>query len=131
MSHRHAIVWLDHFHGTVIDFSIDDANTVKVRSKLEAAQVHTKSGSLGSGHLAEDVDFYAQVVAAIGGASEVVVVGPGLAKTAFKKFVEERFPHVARRIVGVETMDHPTDGQLLAFARTYVRRVDNLLQHPL
>lgn len=127
MSHRHAIVWLDHFHGTVIDFSIDHANTVKVRSELEAPQVHMKSGPQGSGHLPEDVDFYAQVVAAIGDAAEVVVVGPGVAKTAFKKFVEERFPHVAERIVGVETVDHPTDGQLLAFGRSYVRRVDNLL----
>jgi stalled ribosome rescue protein Dom34 len=127
MSHRHAIVWLDHFNATIIDFSVSHARTQVVDTDLEHPQVHRKSGPQGSGHLPDDHEFYARVATAIGDAAEVIVTGPGVAKISFKKFLDSRFPAVAERVVAVETTDHPTAGQLLAFARQYFRRVDSLL----
>ena len=35
-----------------------------------------------------------------------------------------------KRVVGVETLDHPSDRELLAYARKYFRRVDSLLGPP-
>ena len=50
----------------------------------------------------------------------VLLVGPGVAKTHFVKHLEGHHEkELARRIVGTETMDHPTDAQIVAFARKY------------
>ncbi|MEZ5247858.1 MAG: hypothetical protein R2713_01160 [Ilumatobacteraceae bacterium] len=33
---------------------------------------------------------------------------------------------MAKKVLGIEALDHPSDGQLLAFAKQYFRRVDAL-----
>jgi hypothetical protein len=33
---------------------------------------------------------------------------------------------IADKVVGIETVDHPTDGQLLAYAKKYFHKVDAL-----
>lgn len=127
MTHRHAIVWLDHYHATVTDFSVDHTHSVSISSAGEVPQLHIRAGRPGSGHIANDVNFFADVVTALGEAKEILIVGPGLARTAFARFVIERHPRVAKRVVGVEPMDHPTDRELLAFAKKYFHRTDQLL----
>jgi len=129
MSYKHAVVWMDHQHATVIDFSIDDQHVVKVSSG-EPRKLHRKSGAMGSGKAPEDLELYEAVVAALGDSVEIVVVGPGNAKTSFLKHVEKKHPAFQKRVVGVETLDHPSDRELLAYARKYFRRVDSLLGPP-
>jgi hypothetical protein len=67
------------------------------------------------------------VVESMASAKEVLVVGPGSAKLELIKHVHAHDPAVSKKIVGVETVDHPTDPQLLAFAKRYFLKVDNLL----
>jgi stalled ribosome rescue protein Dom34 len=130
MSFKHAIVWIDHQHATVIDFSIDDQHLVKLDSSSRQRKLHRKSGPMGSGHAPDDAEFFEAVVVALGTSIEIVVVGPGTAKTAFVKHVQHKHAQVAKRIVGTETLDHPSDRELLTFARKYFRRVDSLLGNP-
>ena len=52
--------------------------------------------------------------------------GPGNAKTAFMTYVGERHPDTARQIIGVETQSHPSDAELLAWAKKYFKAVDQL-----
>lgn len=33
---------------------------------------------------------------------------------------------MADKVIGVETVDHPTDGQVLAYARRYFRAADQM-----
>jgi hypothetical protein len=54
----------------------------------------------------------------------VLVTGPGLAKTEFVKYVARHDPALLERIVAVETVDHPSDGALVAHARAYFRGAD-------
>ena len=126
MSYQHAVVWLDHLRAVVIDFSIDKEHVHVVASDTEQRQVHRKSGLPGSGKAAEDHVFFDHVVAAIGDAREVLILGPGTAKQSFKKDLDKRHPRVAALVVGVESADHPTVDEQLAFARKYFRKVDNL-----
>ncbi len=126
MSFQHAVVWLDHLRAVVIDFSVDKDHVHFVASDTEQRQLHRKSGTPGSGKAADDHDFFDSVVGAIGDAREVLIVGPGNAKTAFKKDLDHRHPQVADLVVAVETLDHPQVDDLLAFARKYFKRVDNL-----
>jgi len=50
----------------------------------------------------------------------VLVVGPGSAKLAFIKHVHKHHHALDDKIVGVETVDHPTDKQLVGYIRKYL-----------
>jgi hypothetical protein len=52
--------------------------------------------------------------------------GPSTAKLQFLKYVHAHEPKLEQRIVGMETVDHPTDAQLAAFARRYFRAADRM-----
>ena len=71
--------------------------------------------------------FYDEVARHLAEAGEILVTGPGTAKTELIHHLEEKHPAVARRVVKVETLDHPTDGQLLALARKQFKAIDRML----
>lgn len=127
MSHIHAVVWLDHREAKVVDFSVDDKHVVNVHHKGGHRQVHHRAGVMGSGHSADDGHFFDAIVQALDDAQEILVTGPGNAKIGFREHVAKKHAAVSRRIVGVEPLDHPTEGELLAYARKYFKRVDNML----
>jgi stalled ribosome rescue protein Dom34 len=127
MSHVHAVVWLDHRHAKVVDFSVDDKHVVNVHHAGGHRQVHHKAGSTGAGHPADDAAFFEQIVVALADAQEILITGPGTAKAGFRDHVAKRHAALAKRIVGVETLDHPTEGELLAHARKVFKRVDAML----
>lgn len=126
MSYGHAIVWLDHLHATVIGFSRDHSETIELVSLSPNRQIHRKSGIPGSGHAPDDVELFGQVASALDDTREILITGPGTAKVAFTRYIDQRHPALAKRIVGTETLDHPSDGELLAYARKYFKRVDQL-----
>lgn len=53
-----------------------------------------------------------------------LILGPGLAKTHFQKYLTSHYPKA--NIVGVETTDKLTDGEILDFAHRYFRKFDSL-----
>jgi len=126
MSHQHAVVWIDHLHAKVIDFNVTDQHVTAVEREGGQRQVHRKSGIPGSGKEPIDHRFFDEVADGLGEAKEILLVGPGAAKTELHKDLRVRHPAVARCIVAVETADHPSDGELLAFARKYFKRYDAL-----
>jgi stalled ribosome rescue protein Dom34 len=127
MSHVHAVVWLDHREARVVDFSVDEKHAVTVHHAGGHRQVHHRAGASGSGHTNDDTHFFDEIVTALGDAQEVLVTGPGTAKVAFREHVAKRHAALGKRIVGVETLDHPTEGELLAHARKVFKRVDAML----
>ena len=126
MSYQHAVLWIDHVHARVIDFTVDDKHVTAVEREGGQRQVHRRSGVPGSGKSPTDHAFFDDVTAALGDAREILIVGPGSAKTELLHELEARHAAVAKRVVGVEGADHPTDGELLAFARKYFKKVDAL-----
>jgi stalled ribosome rescue protein Dom34 len=126
MSYVHAIVWLDHLNARIFAFSDGDGETIPIESQSEQRQLHRKSGKPGSGHAPDDVALFGEIVAAVADVREILITGPGTAKLAFRRYVEQRHHELARRIVGVESIDLPSDGELAAYGRKYFRRVDQL-----
>ena len=126
MTDTHAVVWLDHRDARIITFSRDHRETVEVHSDTEERRIHRKGGVVGSGHLADDHAFFDDVVAQVGNIREVLITGPGTAKTAFSTYVRSHHPDLARRIGGVKTLKRVTDGELEAFGRRAFRAIDQL-----
>ena len=60
-------------------------------------------------------------------AGAVLVTGPAGAKTELVKHISQHDPKLMKSIVGIETLDHPSDGRLLAHARYYCAAEDRML----
>lgn len=130
MSFAHAVVWLDHSEAHVLHFNDSAAESEKVRAHSLHQHRHRRAGSVGSGHAAEDEAFYHAVASAVADAQEILIVGPAGAKTVLMKHMQRHDPKIAQCVVGIETVDHPSDGQLLAYARHYFVKADRMRGDP-
>ena len=125
---HHAVVWIDHKKADIVRFDRSaDAETI-VRHKDAPRTIHHKAGTPGPGHIAEDPHYLAAVAEALQPAQEILIVGPGDVKLELRAYLEKRAPDIAKRVVGVEASDHPTDGELLAMARKYFVGADRMLK---
>jgi stalled ribosome rescue protein Dom34 len=127
MSHYHAVVWLDHSEAHVMHITPDDVEKSVVQPTNPHKKLHSKSGTVGAGKAAEDHVYYHAIVEALQGAQEILVVGPAQAKLQLVKHIQAHDQAMAGKVVGVETIDHPTDGQLVAYARKYFVAKDKML----
>jgi len=115
MSIRHAAVWIDHKEARIFHIEPDrfDTNTIKAPHHQLTPKADEQGRHAGSGH------FFHEVAGALKDAQEILVVGPSSAKLDFIRHLHRHDHALEPRIVGVETMDHPTDGQLVAYVRHY------------
>jgi stalled ribosome rescue protein Dom34 len=127
MSHYHAVVWLDHAQAHVMHVSPDDVEKSIVYPTHPHPHLHVKNGTLGSGRSAEDEAYYHAIVEALKGAKEILIVGPASAKLQLVKHIHAHDKAMVERIVGIETVDHPTDAQVVAYARKYFIVKDKML----
>lgn len=126
MSLSHAVVWIDHQEAHVIHFNANASESEIIKTKSKHKQVHQKAGVTGSGHNSTDHNYLHQVIQALVGIDEVLIVGPGSAKLELFKHAHSYDSKISEKIVGVETVDHPSDRQLLAHAKKYFIRIDNM-----
>lgn len=127
MSHYHAVVWLDHNEANVMHISPDDVEKSVVSPAAPHRNLHRKRGSVSGGRQPEDQSYYHEIVEALAGAAEILVVGPGQAKLELIKHIHSHDRAVSDKVIGVETVDHPSDAQLVAFARKYFVAKDRML----
>ncbi len=126
MSFSHAVVWIDHQEAHVIQFNADASESEIIKTKSKHPHLHQKSGILGSGNTGTDQNYLHEVILAVSKANEILIVGPGSAKLELLKHANKHDATVSEKIIGIETVDHPSDGQLLTYAKKYFIRVDNL-----
>ena len=123
-SHYHAVVWIDHRQARIFHFNTIDAEELTVHPENPIINLHHKANSIGSGHASEDQTFLEKVTESIADAGAVVIVGPANAKNELVKHIKRVHPGMAIKIEGVETVDHPTDGELVSYARNYLKSAD-------
>ena len=124
--HSHAVVWIDHREARVLEFNPTDEEERVLRPHDRIAHIHHHANTIGSGHAAEDQKFLHQVAESLAGVKAVLVTGPANAKLELVKHIEKHDPQLAKIIAGVEALDHPTDGELVAHARRYFRAADRM-----
>ncbi|MFZ4479952.1 MAG: translational machinery protein [Rhodoferax sp.] len=127
MSHYHALVWIDHTEAHVMHISPDDVEKSLIHPNGSHNKLHAHAGALGSGRAPENQDYYHRVANALAGAQEILIVGPAQAKLQLIKHIHGHAPALAAKVIGVETVDHPSDGQLVAYARKYFLAKDQML----
>ena len=126
MSHYHCVVWIDHREAHVIQFNPDAAEASVVHPQSKHERLHHKHGVVGAGKAPENHAYYQSVADAIHDAGEILIVGPSSAKLELFKHLQLHAPATAARVVSVETVDHPSDGELLKFARHHFSADDRM-----
>jgi stalled ribosome rescue protein Dom34 len=127
MAHYHAVIWLDHSEAHVFHFTPDEVERLTAHSSNPRAHQHHKRGSTGSSDEKEDHAYFEHVTGLLKGAQEILVVGPAKAKLDLIKHIHKHHQDMVPKIAGVETLDHPTDGQLIAYARKYFHAKDRMI----
>lgn len=114
--HQPAILWIDSKTAKIFEFAGDEIQH-RVVHREEQAGHHDPDAASVAHH--ED-HFYHQVAGHLLTTNALLVIGPSVAKDRFVHHLERHHhPDLARKVVAVESADHPTDPQLLAYARKY------------
>jgi stalled ribosome rescue protein Dom34 len=147
MSTNHAIVWIDRTEAHVLMFDRAHVEAQRIKSrntfhKAKGGHVGTHQnkhgrGAEGSGshspeggHSLSDEDYYHEVAQALTGVHEILVTGPAQAKNEFRAHCQRHDKDIDKAIVDVVNSDHPTDPQLVAMAKKYFLKYDNLQGKP-
>jgi hypothetical protein len=129
-SHIRAVVWIDHSQARVIRFDRETSTTSVIRPEGGTPHLHHKANSNDAGHLPENQAYLHAVGQAIAGVDAVLVSGPANAKLELMKHLARHDSLLLEKVSGVQTVDHPTDGQLLDLARDHFRLSDRGLVMP-
>lgn len=122
--HFHAVVYIDHDEALIFDFAKNDVVQHRIGAATRQGNIHHKAGSVGSGHAHDSKAYFTAVAAELQPSHEILIVGHGNAKIDFANFIRDHVPALAPRIMGVETVDHPTKGEIVAFARKFFESKD-------
>lgn len=123
MSTYHAVVWMDQKEAHVLQFDTESMQAQRVKSRSH----HLRQASMPE---KDQAAYFDQICGALAGVHEVLLVGPGLMHDEFKAWAAKHQPAVAKTIVASEKADHPTDGQLVAMARRFFHKFDNMAADP-
>jgi stalled ribosome rescue protein Dom34 len=119
----HAVLRLDHHQAHLLQF---DADQVQAQTLKAHGHVTKQHGSA----VRTEHEFFAAVCDALSGIAEVLVVGSRTAQSDFRHYVEKHRPAVAAQIAGYDTVDHPSDNQLVALARSFFLKHDRMAGVP-
>lgn len=119
----HAVLRIDHHQAQLLQFDASQVLAQTLKSHGHPTKQH------GSAVRAEH-EFYAEVCNALAGITEVLVTGSHNAMADFRHYVEKHRPAVAAQLAGYETVDHPSDNQLVALARSFFLKHDRMAGIP-
>jgi len=115
MATFHAVVWLDHTQAHVLHFDADATDAVHLKLRGKHAR-HPQQADIKA--------FFTDVGNALDDSSEVLVTGAAGAPAEFAAWARGHRPALENKIVGVETLEQPTDNQLVAHARKVFVKTD-------
>jgi hypothetical protein len=117
--HYHAAVWIDHKQARVIHFNTEEWDVQVIHP--EHAHAHHSDEKKRP-----DNAYLEKVTKAIAEAGAILVLGPANEKGELIKHIEKTHPTLSAHIEGVESADHPTDGEIAAHARRVLKSAERM-----
>ena len=120
MALSHAVAWIDHHNAQVLQIDAEQVLDQKVKEHVRYTRQH--GSKVRSEH-----EFFAEICDALTGIESALVAGSRTAQADFRHYVEKHRPAVEAQIAGWETVDHPTEGEIVKMAREFfVKRGEQL-----
>ena len=115
----HAVVWMDHSEAHILHYTSEHVHN-KLADLPHRRLHHLRSQPVPE-RAAEDRAFFTRIAGSLTEAREILVAGPAGAKQAFIRHLNEHAHELRAKVVGIETVDHPSNVQLLDYARKHFR----------
>lgn len=112
MTSSYAVVWTDHHSAKVLQLDDEHATAHVIRE-------HTRHTAQHGSAVRSEHEFYAEVCDKLDEVGQVLVTGSHTALADFRHYVDKHRPQTAARIAAYETVDHPSENQLVALARKH------------
>jgi stalled ribosome rescue protein Dom34 len=120
-SQLHAALWLDHHEAKIFHVDREGSDEREIRAPEHHMHRHPRGPGEPQEHPEDMERFFKQVAQALADAEELLIVGPSTAKLQFFRYIREHDRGLESKVVGIETVDHPTDAQLVAHVKQYFR----------
>jgi stalled ribosome rescue protein Dom34 len=124
-AHHHAIVWIDHREAKLFHLNTTEVDRMILHPHRPTRHIHRNATSIGGGTSLLDDDYFEHVSEATAEAKAILIASPDSAKSELAAHLTRHHPEAAARIVGVETVNHPSDGAFAAVARLHFNTKDN------
>ena len=109
-------IWVDRTHAKEFQFT----TTGIVHKNFEAhTHLHHTHVEGQKDHFREEIQFFKELTPGLEKASEILILGPGLAKHHFQTFLTEHHPAISKKVIACEAVDHPTDPQIIAMSKKF------------
>ena len=122
----HAVIWVDHKEARIFHVHPEAADETTVLAPQHHLHRHPRGRGEAREHPADAKHFYAEVTRALGDVEALLIVGPSSAKLELLRYLHEHERRLESSVVGIESADHPTDGQIVAHAREYFKASDRM-----
>lgn len=119
MSSRQTVLWIDHHEARIFGIEPNSFDDATIRAPGQHVHRHPKGPTAEHNHPADDRAFFEDVARALEGAEQILIVGPSTAKVQFFRHLHAHARELEPKVVAIETVDHPTDGQLVAYAKRH------------
>lgn len=113
----HAVIWIDHREARVFHVRPDAADATTVLAPQHHLHRHPKGRGEPAGHPDDVHRFFAEVAKTLADVDALLIVGPSSGKLEFFKYLQEHDRKLGSKVIGVESADHPTDGEIVARAK--------------
>ncbi len=123
---KHAVVWLDHKEARIFNLHPDHVDEAHLHAPSHQHHKHPTGAEGAKDHPDDAKRFFHEIARSLEPSEEILVVGPAKAKLELIRYLHKHAHALETKVVGVETVDHPTDGQLVAYARTYFVAADRM-----
>jgi stalled ribosome rescue protein Dom34 len=126
MTSRHVALWIDHHEARLFQISREGFDESTIHAPHQRIHRHPR-GSEGSKSHSDDAHrFFHDVTQVLASAEEILVLGPSTAKLEFIRYAQKHAEPMCACITGIETVDHPTDPQIAAYAKRYFEAADRM-----
>ena len=96
------------------------------REHMHAQRIHSRSHHTHQGKPTDSKALFADVALALAGVNEVLLTGPGMARDQFADWCKSHSTMVAAAIADSIPSDHPSDAQVVALARKYFQKSEQM-----
>jgi stalled ribosome rescue protein Dom34 len=117
-------LWIDHKKAVIVIISEKGEETKLIESEMEKhvrfsgeAQKSTEEDISDRRYINQLNKYYDEVIDSVQLADSILVIGPGEAKTEFKKRLESK--EIIKHLINIETVDKMSDNQIAAKVRQY------------
>ena len=115
----HAVVWIDHKEARIFHLHGEATDETTVLAPQHHIHRHPKGRGEAREHPDDAHRFFGGVARTLDGVDAILIVGPSSAKLELFKYLRAHDRTPEARIIDIESADHPTDGEIVARARSH------------